>query len=379
MRCSPPKWLVEPTHSANPANRTRQFSITRVSRGLSVISAGLDEEMASFSDAHAGGTIGVSHAAKILKAEGDALCAAAAKVDHAAYLRASELLRSARGPIITTGVGTSGIIARKLAATLTSTGTRAVFMHPSDAMHGQLGLLDDNDVVVALSNSGETEEILALVPNLSARHVAIIAIVGTTTSTLATRATVVLAATVPLEAGPLSLAPTSSTTLALGVADALAMQVTVEQGLTPERFARNHPSGRLGRRLTLLVRDIMRPASKEVMVSQQASALEVLSAISSGMFGGAMVVDEGARLEGFITDGDVRRALEHGGPDAWASLTAGNLMTASPQTTSPEIFAFAALQSMETRLTPVTALPVVDSRGEVAGVLSLHDLIRAGL
>lgn len=316
-------------------------------------------------------------AAQVLRIEAQALTAAADRIDEQAYAAAQKLLSNAVGPIVTTGVGTSGVVARKLAATFTSTGSRAVFLHPSDALHGQLGLLQDGDVVVAISNSGETEEILAALPYLRSRRVQIIAIVGTTDSTLGRSAAVVLDAYAEVEACPLNLAPTSTTTLALAVGDALAVGLMTYKRVTPEGFARNHPSGRLGRRLTLSVSDLMQPLDAIGNVARDTSLLDVLACITSSGVGAALVLDE-QTLVGIVTDGDVRRGLGALGDDALSSLTAGALMTRTPLTVAPDAAAYDALLMMENRDSQISVLPVVDD-GMVLGLVRLHDLVRSGL
>lgn len=318
-----------------------------------------------------------STAARVLRTEAEALREAAERADATAYERAEQLVVAAEGPIIVTGVGTSGNVARKLTGTFTSTGTRAVFLHPSDALHGQLGIVRSGDVVVAISNSGETEELLAALPYFSSRSVRLIVIVGTTDSSLGRAADVVLEARADLEACPLGLAPTSSTTVAMAVGDALAVGVMERRGVDAEAFARNHPSGRLGRRLLLSVRDLMQPASSVATVDPEATLLDVLAAITQGGSGAALVL-EGGLLAGLVTDGDIRRGIAAAGEQPLASVTAKELMTTDPETVAPDARAYDALRLMEDRPSQISVLPVVEG-ATVHGLVRLHDLVRSGL
>lgn len=303
---------------------------------------------------------------------------AADRVDETRYQAAQELLLDTKNPVLVTGVGTSGVVARKLAATFTSTGTRSVFLHPSDALHGGLGIIEDGDVLIAVSNSGETEEVLAAVPYLLHRQVAIIAIVGSEDSTLARAATVVLDARATAEACPLDLAPTSSTTLAMAVGDALAVGLMERKGVTAERFARNHPSGRLGRRLTLRVCDLMQPLSQVACVEPGSSLVDVIAAITRGGAGATLVLDVDQDLAGIITDGDVRRGLGRAGRGRIDDIMAKQLMTVDPEVVSSSTLAYHALRRMEDRPSQISVLPVVDA-GSVVGLIRLHDLVKSGL
>lgn len=312
----------------------------------------------------------------VLRIEAQAVLAAADRLDLKAFATAVALLRDTSGTVHVLGSGKSGIVGRKLASTLSSTGTPAAFLHPSDAMHGDLGAVLEGDVAVALSNSGETEEVLAALPYLLARGVPVIAIVGQPHSTLARKATAVLDARADVEACPLGLAPTTSTTVALALCDALAVVVMQKKGVTQDAFARNHPSGRLGRRLTLRVRDLMRddvPA-----MAPQDGFLDVVDAIGKGGVGAAPVVEDG-RLTGIVTDGDIRRALERHALEDLRELRVQMMMTGSPVTTTADTLAYEAMRLMEDRPSQITVLPVVDEDGGLVGVLRLHDLVRAGL
>jgi arabinose-5-phosphate isomerase len=318
-------------------------------------------------------------ASETLKVEADAILRAAARLDQR-FDRALDLMHACKGKVITTGVGKSGMASRKIASTLSSTGCPAVFLHPSEAMHGDLGIVAPIDVVIALSNSGESEELLAILPSLLARGVPIIAIVGNAASTLAQRAAVVLDATVEREACPLNLAPTTSVIVALALGDALAMTLQMRRGFREEDYALNHPGGRLGRRLTLRVQDIMRSGERELpKVSPATPWTDVLREISEKSLGATCVADETGKMVGIITDHDLRKALEQHGPAA-LQFTALQVMNASPAIVlEPNQLAYEALQRMEDRPRPISVAPVVDTNHRCVGMLRVHDLIRAGL
>lgn len=315
----------------------------------------------------------------LLRMEAEAVARTAERLAPAEVERAVELLASCRGKIVAVGVGKSGHIAQKAAATLTSTGTPAVFLHPSDALHGGMGLVGAGDVCIFVSNSGETAELLELLPYMQHRRAPVLAVVGNTDSTLARRADAVLDASVEQEACPLNLAPTTSTTVALAVCDALAMTLMAVKRLTPEDFALNHPGGRLGKRLTLKVSDLMHAGEGNPVVAEGAPLLEVVQAITRGGLGAVCVVGEGARLTGIVTDGDLRRALQRVRLEDLAGLTAAGLMTRDPVVVAPDLLAHAALQLMENRPSQIAVLPVVDAEGRAVGLLRLHDIVRSGL
>jgi arabinose-5-phosphate isomerase len=282
------------------------------------------------------------------------------------------------GKVVLTGVGKSGMAARKIAATLTSTGCPALFLHPSEAIHGDLGIVDPRDVVVALSNSGESDELAAILPALLARGVPIVAIVGNPGSTLASRAAVVLDASVEREVCPLNLAPTTSVVAAMALGDALAMALLRKRGFREEDYALNHPGGRLGRRLTLRVRDVLVPGAGS-RVAPESSLLDVLQAVTAGASGAACVTDPEGELLGIITDFDIRQAFQRHGASLF-ERTAQDLMNAQPVVIlRPEQLAYEALRMMEERPRPVSVAPIVDAGGRYAGLLRVHDLVRAGL
>jgi len=316
---------------------------------------------------------------EIMRMEAEAIACTASRLAPAEVERAVALLNGCRGKVVTVGVGKSGHIAQKAAATLTSTGTTAVFLHPSDALHGGMGLVTEGDVCLFVSNSGETAELLELLPYLQHRGAPVLAVVGNTSSALARRADVVLDASVEQEACPLNLAPTTSTTVALAVCDALAMTLMSVKRLTPEDFALNHPGGRLGKRLTVKVSDLMRGGDENPTVGADATLLEVVQAIGRGGLGAVNVLDGAGRLAGIITDGDVRRALQRVRLEDLAGLRAVGFMTREPVVVPPDLLAHAALQLMENRPSQIAVLPVVDSGGRCVGLLRLHDIIRSGL
>jgi arabinose-5-phosphate isomerase len=319
-----------------------------------------------------------SLASDVLRHEARALLKLADELDIEQFEAAVTMLVNAGGNVATVGAGTSGIIAQKIAATLTSTGTPALFVHPGDALHGGLGAIGNQAVVIAVSNSGETDEVLSLLPYLHARKVPVISIVGNARSTLAQKSDVVLEAVAEAEADPHGLVPTSSATLALAVGDALALTVMTVKGVTPETFAANHPSGRLGRRLTLRVRDVMHGGAALPQVDATTRLLDAVSAITTGALGAVVVLDDAARLLGIVTDGDIRRAIERCGTEELRTLEVVSVMTSQPVTVAADAMAYAALQLMEDRPSQIGVLPVVDGE-RCVGMVRLHDLVRIGL
>lgn len=313
---------------------------------------------------------------EIMEIEALAIRRAAESLDTNDVSQALDLLLNCKGKVVVTGVGKSGVIAQKIAQTLTSTGSAAMFLHPSDALHGGLGVLASDDVVIALSNSGETDELLAIMPSIRQRACKVISIVGNTDSTLGSQSEVTLDASVEKEACPLNLAPTASTTVALAIGDALAMALMEAKGLTQDDFAINHPAGQLGKRLTLSVQDLMHPSPN---VAPDAGWLDVVHGISHSALGAVNVVDSDSRLIGIVTDGDLRRTIEKTTPESLGDVTAAVMMTASPITISPATLAYDALRLMEERPSQIAVLPVVDGGGKAVGLLRLHDIVRSGL
>lgn len=320
-----------------------------------------------------------SQVVDLLLMEAEAIRMTTSRLESGQVERAIELLKDCRGKVVLTGVGKSGHIAEKVAATLTSTGTVAVYLHPSDALHGGLGIVTSEDVVLALSNSGETDEIITMLPYLKHRRAPIIAIVGNPHSTLSRSADVILDASVDQEACPLNLAPTASTTVALSIGDALAMTLMRVKGLTPDDFALNHPAGRIGKRLTLKVADLMHGGAENPTLGEEAPWLEVITAISRSGLGAVNIVDDRGRLVGIVTDGDLKRVLQKVKVSELESLRSAAIMTRDPVVSSPEMLAFEALQLMEDRPRQISVLPVVDRERVCVGLIRLHDIVRSGL
>jgi arabinose-5-phosphate isomerase len=283
-------------------------------------------------------------------------------------------LLNCRGRVVCTGMGKSGHIATKIAATLASTGTPAFFMHPGEASHGDLGMVTDSDLVLALSNSGETEEILTIVPALRRQGNRLIVLSGRPESSLARLADVHLDVSVTEEACPLGLAPTSSTTAALVMGDALAVALLEARGFTAEDFARSHPAGALGRRLLLHISDVMHTGADIPSVRQTASASEALLEMSRKRLGMTAIVDNENRLLGVFTDGDLRRALDVSDMDL-RSTPVATLMARQPKTIRAEQLAVEAAHLMEEH--KISALVVIDGENRVIGALNIHDLLRA--
>jgi arabinose-5-phosphate isomerase len=315
----------------------------------------------------------------LLQLESNAIAETGRRLDRPQVERAVELLLRCKGKVVVLGVGKSGIIGQKIAATMTSAGTAAIYLHPSDALHGGLGILQSDDLAIVLSNSGETAELVAMLPYLKNRNTPVIAIVGNVESSLARRADAVLDASVDQEACPFNLAPTTSTTVALAIGDALAMTLMKVKGITSDDFAVNHPAGQLGKRLTLRVADLMHAGAAMPSVTSGSSWIEVVRAISRGGLGAVCVVDGSGQLGGIITDGDLRRAVEQTDHEALAKLTCDDFMTRKPTVASPELLAFDALRLMEDRPSQISVLPVVDRDGLCVGLIRLHDIVRSGL
>lgn len=326
-------------------------------------------------------TTGYSQVIELLRAESDAIAKTASRLQPAELDRVLSMLIGCQGKIVLLGVGKSGIIAQKIAATLTSSGSAAIYLHPSDALHGGLGIVTPEDVVMMLSNSGETDELLELLPYIKRREVPLIAIVGSLKSTIAKRADAVLDASVDQEACPLNLAPTTSTTVALALGDALAMTLMRAKGLTEDDFASNHPAGQLGKRLTLRVTDLMHSGAENPTIGADASWMDIVSTITQFGLGAVNVVSDEGQLLGIVTDGDLRRSLQRVGPRdfGFANLRCDELMTKNPVVSSPEMLAFDALRLMEDRPSQISVLPVVDDKGLCVGLIRLHDIVRSGL
>jgi len=320
-----------------------------------------------------------SEVREFLRIESEAIAQTAARLDHDQVERVIRLLAECKGKVVLLGVGKSGIIAQKIAATMTSAGTAALYLHPSDALHGGLGIVNSDDVVMVLSNSGETDEVIEMLPYLKHRQVPIVALVGNLNSTLARRADAVLDASVDQEACPLNLAPTTSTTVALALGDALALTLMQVKGLTLDDFAINHPGGRLGKRLTLRVADLMHEGAENPTIRTGAPWVEVVGAISNGGLGAVNVIDDRGCLAGIITDGDLRRAIQRSDHASLEHLKGDDLMTRNPVVASPDLLAYDALRLMEDRPSQISVLPVVGADRVCVGLIRLHDIVRSGL
>jgi arabinose-5-phosphate isomerase len=315
----------------------------------------------------------VASGRRVVEVERGALAALQARIGPE-FARACELLLACRGRVVCTGMGKSGHIATKIAATMSSTGTPSFFLHPGEASHGDLGMVKDSDVVLLLSNSGETEELLMIVPALKRQGNPIVAMTGRPGSKLAEIADVHLDASAAEEACPLGLAPTSSTTTALVLGDALAVALLEARGFTADDFARSHPAGALGRRLLLHIADVMHAGSEVPRVGLGATASEALVEMSRGRLGMTAVVDDRDRLLGVFTDGDLRRALDDAQIDL-RKVPVQELMAHSPKTIGANALAVEAAHLMEAH--KINALVVVDEERRVVGALNIHDLLRA--
>jgi arabinose-5-phosphate isomerase len=294
------------------------------------------------------------------------------------YAKAIELLFDCRGKVVVTGAGKSGLIAQKIASTMVSTGTPAVFLHPSDGTHGDVGIIQEGDVVLALSKSGETEELLSLLLYVKKISVPVISITANAQSALAKSSDLVLHTPVDVEACPLNLAPTSSTTVALVVGDGLAMALMKKREFTDEHFALFHPGGQLGKRLLLNVSDIMRSGEENPVINIDHSVQQMLFEITSKRSGAVSVVDGEGRLIGLVTDSDIRKILEQGKNIFLAGI--GDIMNSNPTYIYSDAKAMEAMDLMENRGRPFVVLPVLGRKNNIAvGMIHLHDLIAKGL
>lgn len=317
----------------------------------------------------------LERATQTLKIEAEAVARLCDRLDES-FADAVELILGCGGRLVVTGMGKSGAVGRKLAGTFCSTGTPSLFLHPGEGVHGDLGMVTAQDVVLALSNSGESEEIVKILPAIGRIGARMIAMVGRTESTLAAYANVVLDVSVECEACPLDLAPTASTTAALALGDALALAVMEARRFTREDYALFHPGGALGRRLLLRVQDVMRTDSAVAIVGLDVPLLDVMFSITKAGAGAACVVDDDGKLAGIITDGDIRRALLR---DTNAlSTPASELMAPSPRTISPERLATEGLRAMEAPPRQIGEMPVLVD-GKPVGMLMLKDLVAAGI
>ena len=293
------------------------------------------------------------------------------------YDTAVQLILKSHGKVIVTGLGKSGIIARKIAATLSSTGTPAVFIHPIEALHGDIGIVQSQDIGLALSKSGETQEILEFLQFMKRMAIKTIALTGNPHSSLAKHCDVIIDASVTSEACPLNLAPTSSTTVAMAIGDALAACLIVRRGFSNEDFAKRHPSGALGRRLLLRVVDAMHHGQDMPIVLTGTRIRDALVTMTQTAMGIILIVDAQGVLLGILTDGDLRRALQR--YETLLDMQIDVVMTRNPIVIHPDRLAVEALSLMENRPSQISALPVVDENNTALGVLRLHDLVKAGL
>ena len=313
-------------------------------------------------------------AREALRVEADAILALRDRLGKE-FASAIKLILSCRGRVVVTGIGKSGHVGQKIAGTLNSTGTPAQFLHPAEGVHGDLGMVTASDVLMVLSHSGDTEEILAILPAVKRIGVPIIAFTGRPDSTLSRASTVVLDVQVSREACPLNLAPTASTTVMLALGDALAVALMQARKFTAEDFASRHPAGSLGRRLLLSVGDLMRTGDRVPTVSPDTVLMDALFAITKALAGAAHVVDEQGMLIGIITDGDVRRAVV--ADEANLHRPTVNVMTRSPKTITPDLLATEALRLAE--MHQIADLPVVDQDGRPVGMINIKDLLLAGI
>jgi arabinose-5-phosphate isomerase len=320
-----------------------------------------------------------------LNEESAAIALAAKRLDSKQVELALDLLEGCafrKSKLVITGVGKSGIVGRKIAATFSSIGLISLYLNPLDALHGDLGIVATDDVCLLLSNSGETEELLQLLPHLKRRNIARIAVVGRVESSLGIGSDVVLEASVDREVCPLNLAPTASTAVAMAIGDALAAVWMERRGISPSDFAINHPAGALGKQLTMTVSDLMIPAKSLKPLDHDQSLMDVISCITNGAIGSAWVEDPQTtgQLIGLVTDGDLRRAFRDNDPVLWPTLTAKDLMTLNPITVEGDLLAVEAIKLMErNQLKPISVLPVVDSFMHLQGLIRLHDLVQAGM
>ena len=316
----------------------------------------------------------IARGRRVLATEAEAVAALEHRLG-SEFAQACRLLLACTGRIVVTGMGKSGHVAGKIAATLASTGSPAFFLHPAEAIHGDIGMITAADVVLALSNSGETDELVTILPVIKRLDVALIAMTGNRDSTLARYATVVLDVSVPAEACSLNLAPTASTTATLAMGDALAVAILEARGFTEEDFARSHPGGTLGRRLLLHVEDVMRKGDDLPAVEPGTTVSAGLLEMSRKGLGMTTIVDATRHVIGVFTDGDLRRVLDRQA-DVHVT-TMSEVMTARPKVARPRMLAAEAVHLMEEY--KITALPVVDDDGRLIGALNVHDLLRAGV
>ncbi len=319
------------------------------------------------------GILGV--AKKVLKTEAEAVHALIEKLN-SDFEKAVDTIYSSKGRVVITGMGKSGLVGKKIAATLASTGTPAFFLHPAEASHGDLGMVTERDVIVAISNSGETGELVDLIPFLKRFSVKLISMTGNPNSTLAKAADVTLDISVREEACPMGIVPTASTTATMAMGDAIAVALLIKRGLGEKDFAFFHPGGAIGKKFFIKVKDLMHTGDRLPIVSFNTPVLEALIEMSSKRLGHVVVTDSQNKIRGVITDGDVRRGIEK-----WRGrlfeMKAGKVMTKNPKTIAAEELAAKALSVMESR--SITALVVPDEEGHPLGIIHLHDILKQGI
>jgi arabinose-5-phosphate isomerase len=324
----------------------------------------------------------IESARRTFRIETEALAATLETLDQTAFTKACDLMLNCKGRIVVSGMGKSGHIARKIASTLTSTGTPAFFLHPSEAAHGDMGLLQSGDVLLILSKSGESDELSPLLRGANDRAVPIIAITSNATSELGKAANsngVALFASIKEEACPHDLAPTSSTTAQLVIGDALAIALLEARQFSSDDFARLHPGGALGRKLTMTVHDLMKSGSDLPFIRPDADLSSVMLEISGKRLGAVCVVDAANTLLGIVTDGDLRRYFQKDGDLNLRQVSAKDLMSTNPKTTTSDILAIEALRYMEDPAPKVMQLPVLNQEKKVIGMIHLHDIVKAGI
>ena len=314
-------------------------------------------------------------AKKVLQTEADAVSSLIDKLDQT-FEKAVEIILNSKGKVVVTGMGKSGLVGKKLAATLASTGTPSFFMHPAEASHGDLGMVTADDVIIAISNSGETDEIVGLLPFLKRFNVGLISLTGNHGSTLAKAAEVNLDISVQEEACPLGIVPTSSTTAALAMGDAIAVALLTKRGFQQDDFASFHPSGSLGKKLFIRVKDLMHAGDSLPITHPEASLTDAVIEISSKRLGITIVAEGNSAMLGIITDGDVRRGIEKWGKDFF-DMKAGEAMTKNPRVISEDELAAKALGIMEKLA--ITALVVTGDNSRIVGVIHLHDILKKGI
>ncbi len=314
-------------------------------------------------------------AKKVLSIEADSVEQLKERINED-FLKAVEIIHNSKGRVVVTGMGKSGLVGRKIAATLASTGTPSFFMHPAEASHGDLGMVTEEDVVIAISNSGETEEVIKLIPFFKYFNVKIIAITGNVYSTLAQQADAVLDVSVKEEACPFGFIPTASTTSTLAMGDALSVALIMRNGFKKEDFAFFHPGGSLGRKMLTKVRDLMHVGEALPIAYPDTVMLEALLEISSKRLGVVVIVDKDRKIVGIITDGDVRRGIQKWGKELF-DLKASQIMTPDPKTIHEEELAAVALSKMQKH--SITSLVVPDSKGTLKGIIHIHDILKKGI